>query len=73
MSDAQKRKVLKPQTARLKRLVAEAMLDVATLKDIASKTTDADVKRHTVVLAMKNHAVSKRQTCSLAGLDRSTF
>ncbi len=31
------------------------------------------MKRRAVVQAMKDHAVSERRACSLAGLDRSTF
>jgi putative transposase len=37
VSDAQKLKALELENARLKRLLAETMLDVAVLKDMASK------------------------------------
>jgi putative transposase len=36
-NDAQKLKALKLENARLKRLLADTMLDVAVLKDMASK------------------------------------
>ncbi len=37
VSDARKLKALEDENAKLKKLLAEAMLDVAILKDIASK------------------------------------
>ena len=41
VSDARKLKTLEEENARLKRLLADAMLDNAALKDLATKTTDA--------------------------------
>lgn len=38
VSEARRLKALEDQNAKLKKLLAEAMLDVAMLKDIASKT-----------------------------------
>ncbi len=41
VSDAPKLKTLEQENARLKRLPAKTMLDVAVLKDMTKKTTDA--------------------------------
>lgn len=41
MSDAKRLKALEDENAKLKKLLAEAMLDNAMLKDIASKNGDA--------------------------------
>jgi putative transposase len=41
VSDAKRLKALEAENAKLKRLLAEAMLDNAMLKDIASKNGDA--------------------------------
>ena len=41
VSDARKLKALEDENARLKKLLAEAMLDNAILKDVASKNGDA--------------------------------
>jgi putative transposase len=41
VSDAQRLKALEDENAKLKKLLAEAMLDNAILKDVASKNGDA--------------------------------
>ena len=41
VSDAKKLRALEDDNNRLKRMLADAMLDNAALKDLAKKTTDA--------------------------------
>jgi len=41
VSDARRLKVLEDENAKLKKLLAEAMLDVAMLKDLNGKNSDA--------------------------------
>jgi len=41
VSDARKLKALEDENAKLKKLLAETMLDIAILKDVASKNGDA--------------------------------
>ena len=41
VSDARKLKALEDENAKLKKLLAEAMLDMSLLKDVASKNGDA--------------------------------
>ena len=85
VSDAQRLRTLESENGKLKRLLAGSMLDIAALKDIASKTSDA--RRQTQSGAphdegarierglsdQKSHAISARTACKLANLDRSTF
>lgn len=44
VSDARRLKVLEDENAKLKKLVAEAMLEVAMLKDLNGKNSDASCK-----------------------------
>ena len=57
VSDARRLKALEDENARLKKLLAEQMLDNAILKDVAAKNGDADAKRKAVVHAYKVHGV----------------
>lgn len=41
VSDARKLKALEDENAKLKKLLAEAMLDIAILKDVVAKNGDA--------------------------------
>ena len=49
--------------ARLKKLLAEQMLDNAILKDVAAKMVTPDAKRKAVAHACTVHAVSQRRAC----------
>ncbi|WP_371309187.1 IS3 family transposase [Hyphomonas sp.] len=74
VSDAQRLRTLESENSKLKRLLAEAMLDNAALKDLASKKLlTPDVKRKAVQHLMAVHELSERRACKLAELDRSTF
>ena len=46
VSDARKLKQLEDENGKLKKLLAEAMLDNAILKDVAAKNGDARVVKH---------------------------
>jgi putative transposase len=43
VSDARKLKGLEDENAKLKKLLAESMLDVSTLKEMLAKTSDAQI------------------------------
>lgn len=74
VSDAQRLKSLEAENSRLKRLLADAMLDNAALKDLASKKLlTPDVKRQAVRHMFDVHGLSERRARALAELDRSTF
>jgi len=44
VSDAKRLKALKEENAKLKKLLAEQMMDVATLREMLGKTSDARFK-----------------------------
>lgn len=70
VSDARRLKTLEDENAKLKKLLAEAMLDNAMLKDIASKkmVTPA-VRREAVAHLQVTYKVSERRACSALGTD----
>ncbi|MEM9060717.1 MAG: IS3 family transposase [Pseudomonadota bacterium] len=73
VSDARKLKVLEDENAKLKKLLAEQMLDNAMLKDVASrKLVTPAAKRDAVAHLCKVHEVSQRRACSVLGVDRSS-
>ena len=74
VSDAKKLRALEDENAKLKRLLAETMLDNAVLKGSCDKKLlTPDVKRRAVRHAIEAHGLSERRACRLAELDRSTF
>nr|WP_245489252.1 MULTISPECIES: IS3 family transposase [Rhizobium] len=73
VSDARKLKALEDENARLKKLLAETMLDNAILKDVASKKlVTPEVKRGAVAHVCKQHGVSQRRACEVLSIDRSS-
>nr|WP_254055688.1 IS3 family transposase [Ruegeria sp. EL01] len=74
VSDAKKLRALEDENNRLKRMLADAMLDNAALKDLANKKLlTPDVKRRAVSDVMDRHGLSERRACELADLHRSVF
>ncbi len=58
VSDVRKLKALEDENAKLKKLLAEAMLEDALLKDVASKMVTPGAKRDAVAHVCKEHDVS---------------
>ncbi|WP_254430394.1 IS3 family transposase [Ruegeria arenilitoris] len=74
VSDAKKLRALEDENNRLKRMLAEAMLDNAALKDLGDKKLlTPDAKRRAVRDVMDRHGLSERRACQLADLHRSVF
>ncbi|MCV2879208.1 IS3 family transposase [Sedimentimonas flavescens] len=74
VADAKRLKALEEENAKLKRLLAEAMLDQAALKDLLSrKLVTPAVRREAVAHLVKTHRMSERRACSVIGVDRSTI
>ena len=68
VSDARRLKALEDENARLKKLLAEAMLDNAILKDVAAKKMVAPAaKRDAVAQACLVHGVALVADTSLSG------
>ena len=75
VSEARRLRFLEEENARLEKLLAEAMLDNAVLKDLASKKmVTPGAKREAVTHAREHHGVSepKKQmgACTLVGVSR---
>ncbi len=71
VSDARRLRTLEAENARLKKLLADTMLDNAMLKDIAGKMVALGVRRQAVAQLREHHEVSERRACRALGIDRS--
>ncbi|WP_347141050.1 IS3 family transposase [Paracoccus sp. SSK6] len=73
LSDAKRLKQLEDENAKLKRLLADTMLDNVVLKDLLGKPLTAPMQRRDAVLrAMRDHSISQRRACVLIGVDPKT-
>ncbi|WGR93648.1 IS3 family transposase [Bradyrhizobium sp. ISRA443] len=74
VSEAKRLKTLEDENTRLKRLLADAMLDNAALKDLFGKemVTPAG-KRRAVAHLMDAHGMSERRACKAIGCCRMTM
>ncbi|WP_323042958.1 IS3 family transposase [Gemmobacter sp.] len=73
LSDAKRLKQLEDENAKLKRLLADAMLDNVVLKDLLGKPLTTPMQRREAVLrALKGHPISQRRACVLIGVDPKT-
>ncbi|MCL5777890.1 IS3 family transposase [Limibaculum sp. FT325] len=73
VSDARRLKALEDENAKLKKLLAEQMLDNAMLKDVASpKVVTPAARREVVAHLCSAHQVSQRRACTVLGVDRSS-
>jgi putative transposase len=71
VSEAKRLKGLEDENARLKKLLAEAMLDNAALKDLLSKKMLTPAAKREAVAHMRTRfAVSERRVCSVIEVDR---
>ncbi|WP_155402205.1 IS3 family transposase [Ralstonia solanacearum] len=74
VSEAQRLKGLEQENNKLKRLLAESMLDNAALKDLLSrKLASPQAKREAVQILMTEHAMGVTRACGLVGISRSLF
>ncbi|MDN7992217.1 IS3 family transposase [Burkholderia orbicola] len=74
VSEAQRLKELEQENSKLKRLLAESMLDNAALKGPAgSKVASPQAKREAVRILMTERAMGVTRACGLVGISRSLF
>ena len=71
-ADAKRLRELEDENGKLKKLLAEQMLDNAMLQDINSKMVTPAVRREAVVHLCGAHGVSQQQACDVLQIDRST-
>ncbi|WP_149142025.1 IS3 family transposase [Gemmobacter caeruleus] len=71
VSEAKRLKALEDENAKLKRLLAEQMLDMAAMKELLSKKLVTPVAKREAVAHLKAHlGLSERRACQIAGADR---
>jgi putative transposase len=74
VSDARRLKALDDENRKLKKLLAESMLDVATLREGArKKLLKPGSRRAFVNWAIGEKSYSQRRACGLIGLDPKTY
>ncbi|WP_241215107.1 IS3 family transposase [Sphingomonas sp. S-NIH.Pt15_0812] len=74
VSQARKLKVLEDENARLKRLLADAMLDNAVLKEaVAKKLVRPAAQRKAVGHARQLFGISERRACTIFSVDRTSM
>ncbi|MFN3314854.1 MAG: IS3 family transposase [Hyphomonas sp.] len=73
VSDARKLKTLEAENARLKKLLADSMLDVSILKDLPGKElTTPQAKRAAALEVIETYDISQRRACRLVSVDPKT-
>nr|WP_239016944.1 IS3 family transposase [Sphingomonas ginkgonis] len=73
VSQARKLKVLEEENGRLKRLLADAMLDNAVLKEVGGKKlVRPAAQRKAVEHARQLFGISERRACTIFGVDRTS-
>ncbi|WP_422920748.1 IS3 family transposase [Rhizosaccharibacter radicis] len=73
VSQARKLKVLEEENARLKRLLADTMLDNAVLKEVGlKKLVRPAARRRAVEEARQRFGISERRACSIFAVDRTS-
>ncbi|WP_170004130.1 IS3 family transposase [Pseudopontixanthobacter vadosimaris] len=73
VSDARRLKELESENAKLKRLLADAMLDQAALKDLlGKKVLTPAAQREAVAHLQACHGMSERRTCRVIDADRKS-
>ncbi|WP_139337038.1 MULTISPECIES: IS3 family transposase [Burkholderiaceae] len=74
VSEARRLKELETENARLKKLLAEAMLDMQALKVVVKgKPLSPQAKREAVAVIREKVNISERRACRLVGLSRSVL
>ncbi|WP_148292720.1 IS3 family transposase [Paracoccus aminophilus] len=71
VSEAKRLKSLEDENARLKKLLAEQMLDMAAMRELLPKKMVTPVAKREAVAHLKAHlGLSERRACQIAGADR---
>ncbi|QZO02090.1 IS3 family transposase [Chenggangzhangella methanolivorans] len=70
VSEARRLKGLEDENGRLKRMLADAMLDNAALKDLLGKVVTPAARREAVAYLAEAFEMSERRACRVVGADR---
>ena len=68
MSDAKKLKALEAENAKLKKLLAEQMMDMSTLKEMLGKLLRPGSRRNAAAWAMKKKRCNQKRARASAGI-----
>ena len=71
--DAKRLRALEEENARLKRLIADTMLDNAGLKDLLTKNGSARREAEAVAHLQPTLGMSERRACMVVGADRTSM
>ena len=72
VSEAKRLKALEEENARLKKLLADQMLDAAALRELLSKNGRARLERDVVAHLRAVMGLSERRACRIVAIDRKT-
>src|ERR1019366_8458533 len=72
VSEARRLKALEDENGKLKRMLADAMLDNVALKDLLGKNGDAAAHREAVAHLQSTYEMSQRRACRVIGTDRAS-
>jgi hypothetical protein len=70
VSEAKRLKAFEEENAKLKKLLAEQMLDAAALRELLSKMVGPAAKRAAVAHLQAAMSLSERRACSIVSADR---
>ena len=73
MSDAKKLKALEDENAKLKKLLAEQMIDMSTLKEMLAKLLRPRSRRNATDWAMKEKRCNQKHARASAGIDPHVY
>lgn len=73
VSEAKRLKALEDENARLKKLLAEQMLDAAALRELLQKMVGPAAKREAVTHLKTVMGLSERRACQIISADRKTI
>ncbi|WP_425591647.1 IS3 family transposase [Hydrogenophaga aromaticivorans] len=74
VSEAQRLRELESENAKLKRLLAEAHLDMHALKSVlGGKALAPQARREAIRIMVSEHHLSERRACRLVGLSRDSY
>jgi thioredoxin-like negative regulator of GroEL len=71
VSEAKRVRQLEEENAKLKKLLAEQMLDAAALRELLAKMVGPAVKRDAVAYLQATMGLSERRACTIVGADRT--
>jgi len=72
-SDARRLKALEEENRKLEKLLAEQMLDAATLRELLAKLLTPSSRRKAVTWAIEEKGYSQRRACRLVGIEPKTY